>query len=84
MEKELKDEYIKREEFVINKKYKIIEKLIKIRKEKNMSQEQLCSKINMKQPSLARIEKGVVTPGIDTFLKILYPMGYTIEIKKIK
>lgn len=84
MEKELKDEYIKTEEFITNKKYEIIEKLIKIRKESNISQEQLCSKINMKQSSLARIENGVVTPGIDTFIKILYPMGYTIEIKKIK
>jgi len=84
MEKENKNEYIKREQFLIEKKYELIERISKIRRENNMSQEELSSLIEMKQPSLARIERGLVTPGIDTLLKILYPLGYTIEIKKIK
>ena len=54
------------------------------RKEKGFSQEKLCSLIDMKQTSLARLERGGVSPGIDTLLKILYPLGYTIEVKKIK
>lgn len=78
------NDFIEREEFLMNKEYEIIEMVSKLRKEKGLSQDKLCSLIGMKQTSLARLERGGVSPGIDTLLKILYPLGYTIEVKRIK
>ena len=37
----------------------------------------------MKQPALVRIEKQNNSPSLKTVLKILEPLGYTLEIKKI-
>lgn len=37
----------------------------------------------MKQPALVRIENQVNSPSLRTILKIIEPLGYTLEFKKI-
>ena len=37
-------------------------------------------KCNIKQPVIARMEKAAHSPQIDSLLKVLVPMGYTLQI----
>ncbi len=61
----------------------IIKATIEARKNKKMSQEELSIKSGIKQPSIARIEKGVHSPTINSLLRILYPLGYTLKVVPI-
>ncbi|WP_024787501.1 MULTISPECIES: helix-turn-helix domain-containing protein [unclassified Lebetimonas] len=58
---------------------KIIKKL---RKEKNLSQEELAKKANISRATLSKLENGNLTKiSVATFDKILGILGYTIDIK---
>ena len=61
----------------------LVKKIIAIRNDKHISQRELCAQIGMKQPALVRIENQNNSPSLKTVLKILEPLGYTLEIKKI-
>lgn len=61
----------------------IIKATIEARKNKKMSQVELSLKSGIKQPSIARIEKGIHSPTINSLLRILYPLGYTLKIVPI-
>lgn len=66
----------KKEEEILNQ--------IKERRENlGFSQRGLCAIIDMKQPSLVKIEKGLISPRLNTLLKILEPLGLTIEFVPI-
>ncbi len=58
----------------------LIGELIKARKEKGISQKKLEELSGVKQPIIARMEKGSTSPQIDTILKILIPLGKTLAI----
>lgn len=61
----------------------IIKATIEARKNRKMSQEELSIKSGIKQPSIARIEKGIHSPTINSLLRILYPLGYTLKVVPI-
>ena len=52
----------------------LIGELIKARKEKGISQKKLEELSGVKQPIIARMERGTTSPQIDTILKILLPL----------
>jgi len=83
MEKELIKDYAKNEEFLLEQEYHIISELVRIRGELSMSQKRLSELVEMSQPSLARLESKRISPGIDTMLKLLAPLGYTLEVVPI-
>ena len=58
----------------------LIKTMIQIREEKGLSQAQLAKMCNMKQPVIARLETAAHSPQIDSLLKILVPLGYTLKI----
>ena len=58
----------------------LIGKLIEAREQKGITQEQLAKMTGLKQPAIARLEAMSVTPKIDTVLKVLKPLGYTLAI----
>ena len=68
----------------INSETYFICMLAKLRNEKKISQKQLEELSGIKQPMIARIEKGTTTPRIDTFLRLLNPLGLTIAIVPIE
>jgi len=61
----------------------LIGKMIEAREEKGLSQRELAEISGVKQPAIARLESLKATPQIDTLFKVLYPLGYTIEIVPI-
>ena len=58
----------------------IIEELIRARQEKGISQKRLEDLSGVKQPVIARMEKGSTSPQLDTILKILAPLGKTLAV----
>ena len=68
----------------INFEVSIIGKMIEAREEKGLSQRELAAMSGVKQPAIARLESMKATPQIDTLFKVLYPLGYTIEIVPIE
>ena len=61
----------------------LIRTMIAIREEKGLTQTQLAEICNVKQPVIARMESSVHSPQIDSLLKILTPLGYTLQIVPI-
>ena len=68
----------------INFEISLIGKMIEAREEKGFSQRELAEISGVKQPAIARLESLKATPQIDTLFKVLYPLGYTIEIVPIE
>ncbi len=62
----------------------LIGELIKARKEKGLSQKKLEELSGLKQPVIARIERGVTSPQLNTILKILVPLGKTLAVVPLK
>ncbi len=58
----------------------IIEEIVKLRNKKKLSQRDLENICGVKQPFIARIEKGNIDPRVTTILKILKPLGMTLAI----
>lgn len=61
----------------------IIQATINARKNNKLSQEELSKKAGLKQSALARVEKGLHSPSINTLIKILTPLGYTLKVVPI-
>lgn len=80
--KELKKELIIDEETqcAIELEEELLRTLIRIREEKGLTQSQLAAMCNMTQPAVARLESAAHSPKIDSLLKILVPLGYTLKI----
>lgn len=62
----------------------ILGELIEAREQKKISQKQLEELSGVKQPIIARMEKGKTNPRLDTILKILAPLGKTLAVVPIK
>ncbi len=59
---------------------KIISKLIEARDAQGLSQRALAEKAGIKQPVLARLESSTVNPQLSTLIKLLHPLGYTLDV----
>jgi len=62
----------------------LIGEIIKARQEKGISQKQLEKLSGVKQPIIARMEKGDTNPNLNTVLKVLAAMGKTLYIGDLK
>ena len=58
----------------------IIGELIKARQEKGISQKKLEELSEVKQPVIARMEKGTTGPQVDTIMKVSAPLGKTLAV----
>jgi len=63
-----------------NLRVALIGELIKARQEKGLSQKKLEELSGVKQPVIARMEKGTTSPQLSTVLKVLAPLGKTLAI----
>lgn len=58
----------------------LITSLIQARKSQGLSQRELEAISGVKQPQIARMERGDSNPQLDTILKVLAAMGKTLAI----
>lgn len=63
-----------------NLRVALIGELIRARQEKGFSQKKLEELSGVKQPVIARMERGVTSPQLDTVLKVLAPLGKTLAV----
>ena len=71
------------DEQVIRIEKELIETMVKIREEKELTQSELAKLCGVKQPMIARLEKAVHSPQLDSLLRVLVPMGYSLQIVPI-
>lgn len=67
-----------------NLRVALIGEIIKARQEKGISQKKLEELSGVKQPIIARMEKGSTSPQLDTVLKVLAPLGKTLAVVPIE
>lgn len=67
-----------------NLRVALIGELIRAREEKGLSQKKLEELSGVQQPVIARMEKGITNPQIDTVLKVLAPLGKTLAVVPIQ
>ena len=72
------------EEAVIEMEKELRETLVTIREEEGLTQAELARKCHVKQPVIARLENGVHSPQVNSLLKILVPLGYTLRVTPMK
>jgi ribosome-binding protein aMBF1 (putative translation factor) len=65
-------------------KVAIIGELIKARREQGISQRKLEEMSGVKQPIIARMEKGSTSPQIGTVIKVLASLGKKLAIVPLK
>ena len=58
----------------------LIVKMVEIRESQNVSQRDLAEVSGLKQPAIARIEQMKNSPRVDTLIRLLVPLGYTLAI----
>lgn len=58
----------------------IIKAVIDKRNNEKLSQRELAKMCGIPQSTLARIERGVVVPNLDTLLKVMHPLGLSLKI----
>ena len=63
-----------------NLRVALIGEIVKARQEQGISQKRLEEMSGVKQPVIARMEKGYTSPQLDTILKVLAPLGKTLAI----
>lgn len=62
----------------------LIGELIRARQEKGLSQKKLEELSGVKQPIIARMEKGLTSPQLGTVLKVLASLGKTLAVVPIE
>jgi len=58
----------------------LIDAVIQAREKSGLTQKQLSELCGVKQPVISRLEKAVHSPQINSMIKILKPLGYTLAI----
>lgn len=68
------------DEHIIELEKNLMRTLVQLREERGLTQAQLADMCDVKQPVIARMESAVHSPQINSLLKILAPLGYTLQI----
>lgn len=75
---------MEKEKLLQDIEYELICDFIKLRKEKGLSQKALGDLSGVVREKIAKIENHLNSPQINSLIKILEPLGYTIKIMPIK
>lgn len=78
------DDYVYNEKKILDIEFELVKKYVSIRKDKKITQEELAKCTKVIRTTIARIEKNINSPQIKTFLQLLEPLGYTLEIVAIE
>ena len=71
------------DECLIAMEKQLIKTMVEIREEKGWTQAQLAEQCNLKQPTIARMESAAHSPQLDSLLRVLTSLGYTLQIVPI-
>lgn len=71
------------DEIIIDLEKQIIRAMVKAREEQGLTQSQLADLCNVKQSVIARMESSAHSPRVNSVLKMLAPLGYTLQVVKM-
>ena len=78
---ELEAEIFTPEEIAVSRaRVEIIASIIDARQAKGLSQKELAEITGIKQPAIARLENGHISPSVDTINKLLAPLGKRLAV----
>jgi ribosome-binding protein aMBF1 (putative translation factor) len=78
---ELESEIFTPEEIAVSRaRIEIISSIIDARQAKGLSQQELAEITGIKQPAIARLENGHISPSVDTINKLLAPLGKRLAV----
>ncbi len=81
----VRNELLSKEEIIESDlRVALVGEIIKAREAMGISQKKLEELSGVKQPIIARMEKGKTSPQLDTILKILAPLGKTLYVGDLK
>lgn len=63
--------------------YEFVQDFIKLRKDNHLTQEAMANQSGVIRLTITRIENLITSPQINTLIKILEPIGYTVKIVAI-
>ena len=63
--------------------YDFVQDFIKLRKDNHLAQEAMANQSGVIRLTITRIENLITSPQINTLIKILEPVGYTVKIVPI-
>ena len=72
-----------KEEKLKDLEYQFVQDFIKLRKDNHLTQEAMANQSGVIRLTITRIENLITSPQINTLIKILEPLGYTVKIEKI-
>lgn len=75
-DKEFENEYEK-----LKPRYEIISQIINVRKELNITQEELALRVGTQKSNISRLESGTYNPSIDFLVKVAKGLGKDIIIQ---
>lgn len=75
---------MKNEKELLELEYNLICDFIKLRKDKNLSQKELANMSGVVREKITKIENRLNSPQINSLIKILTPLGYTLKIVPIE
>lgn len=70
------------DERMIELERSLIEAVVEAREKSGLTQKQLSELCGIKQPVIARLESAAHSPQINSMLRILKPLGYTLAVVK--
>jgi len=68
------------EEEIISLEKSLITAVAEAREQSGLTQKQLSELCGVKQPVIARLENAVHSPQINSMIRILKPLGYTLAV----
>lgn len=63
--------------------YDFVQDFIKLRKDNRLTQEAMANQSGVIRLTITRIENLITSPQVNTLIKILEPIGYTVKIVPI-
>ena len=79
----IENDDLKRKEKLEKLEREFIESFIKLRKDHKLTQQAMADNGHVIRETVARIENSITSPQVNTLLKIIEPLGYTIKLTKI-
>ncbi len=73
---------ITEKEKISDEEFELIAKIIKVRTDNKMTQNNLAKLTGISQPNIARFEKNIHSASLSTTIKILDALGYKLTIEK--
>lgn len=77
----MQDDQFREEYEKLRPRYEIISRIIQVRKEQNITQEQLACRIGTQKSNISRLESGNYNPSLDFLIKVASGLGKSLKVE---